>query len=316
MTEAEYTLSATEASHRDWRADRQPALTVGSGATVEIECLPGTGHAIDRSTTAAEAAAAPFPGHMLTGPIEIAGAEPGDALEIEIRSVETDSWGFTFIPPGASDDRGLLSETFQEPYLYHWDLNGTGRFVDGIEVPLEPFPGTVGVAPNGGPQSTVPPRTVGGNMDIPALTAGSRLFLPIAVEGGLLSIGDGHATQGDGEVCVTAVETAMTITVWLSLHTDRSIETPRFVTPGRDRTNAGGYATVGVADSLEVAARRAVRSMVDDLATYREMTRQQAYVLCSVAVDLQINEVVNYPNVVVSAVLPADVVDSGTLTPR
>lgn len=315
MTDHTYRLSVDKYAHRDWRADRTPAMTVESGATITFECAPGTGDAIDPSTTAAEAEAAPFPGHMLTGPVEIETAQPGDVLEVEIQSVETADWGFTFIPPGASDDRGLLSEEFPEPYLYHWDLDKTGKFVDGIEVPLDPFPGTVGVAPAGKPQSTIPPRTVGGNMDISSLTAGSKLFVPVAVEGGLLSVGDGHAAQGDGEVCVTALETAITLTVEVTVHSDYSIETPRFVTPGQDQRDGSGYATVGIAKSLNMAAKRAIKAMVEDLVEHQGLTRQQAYVLCSVAVDLQINEVVNQPNVVVSALLPECVVESTHLCP-
>jgi acetamidase/formamidase len=177
-----------------------------------------------------------------------------------------------------------------------------------VRVPLEPFLGVMGVAlAEPGEHSTIPPRASGGNMDIKQLTAGTTLYLPVFVDGALFSAGDGHAAQGDGEVCITAIETTMTATLRFSIERDRALGGPEFETtrPLSPRTNAGHhYVTTGIAPDLMDASKDAIRAMIQHLVKVRSLTREEAYVLSSVAVDLKISEVVDAPNWVVSAFLP------------
>jgi acetamidase/formamidase len=300
-------LGHDDALHTDWDNAREPAITVSSGTEIRFDCLTDSGPRITPETRSADLPDREFVGHHLTGPVAVEGAEPGDVLQIEILDVEHDDWGYTLIRRGEVE-AGLLPEEFPDPFLYHWDLaDGVGTFEAGIEVPLEPFPGVVGVAPpEPGAHSTGPPRDVGGNLDVKHVTAGSTMYLPVAVEGGLFSIGDGHGAQGDGEVCVSAIETPTEITARLTLREDLDIERPQFETTGPFRPSgldAPAYATSGVRDDLMDASRDAIRAMIDRLHDRRGLSREEAYVLCSVAADLKINEVVDEPNWVVSAYL-------------
>ena len=300
----DHVLTPADGTHRQWDNALTPALTVSDGDVVQISCRQASGDAIGPTTTDAEAAAAPFPGHLLTGPIQVEGACPGDVLAVEILAVDTGEWGHTVVHPSGSD-RGLLADRFPDPAIYHWDL-GTEqarfRHRDDVAVPLAPFPGTVGLAPAAdGEHSTIPPRSVGGNLDVKYLTAGSTLFLPVAVDGGLLSIGDGHAAQGDGEVCVTALEAPITATVRISCRPDMNVAAPEY-TIGTRRWDGQRYGTTGIGAEFQAAARDAVSAMIDRLVA-QGLTDEEAYVLCSVAADLSVNELVN-ERVVVSAQLP------------
>jgi acetamidase/formamidase len=207
---------------------------------------------------------------------------------------------------------GLLPEDFEDPGLHVWDLEGdVGHFVDGIEVPLDPFPGVIGVAPSeAGEHDTLPPRASGGNMDVKHMTAGSTVYLPVEVEDALFSVGDCHAAQGDGEVCVTGIEAPMFVTARFDVRSDMDIEQPQFETrgpftpTGRDEPM---YGTTGISDDLMEATKKAVRHMIDHLHEERGLTRGEAYLLCSAAVDLKISEVVDAPNWTVSAYLPESI---------
>ncbi|EMA45701.1 acetamidase/formamidase family protein [Halobiforma nitratireducens] len=306
-------LKATDdAVHTDWDKDREPVLTVDSGDVLELECRDSTNGQLGPDATVADLAQLDVDQvHALTGPIAVDGARPGDTLQIDLLDVEHRGWGYTLVLPGEAGF-GLLPEEFPEPSLHVWDLeDGMARFVDGIEVPLHPFPGTIGVAPaEPGVHDTNPPRAVGGNLDIKHLTAGSRLFLPTAVEDALFSIGDCHAAQGDGEVCITGIEAPMSVTCRLTVRSDLEVARPQFETSGpftptgRDER---AFGTTGIGDDLRGAAKDAVRDMIDHLVTERGLSREQAYVLCSAAVDLKLNQVVNAPNWTVSAYLPESV---------
>ena len=305
----DHRLSHETALHTSWDNDRDPALTVEPGETVAMACLDANGPRLTPKTQSGDLPDSEFVGHHLTGPIRVAGAEPGDVLAVDILDVETDDWGYTVIRSG---DRGvgLLPERFPDPFVYHWQLaDGVGLFEHGIEVPLAPFPGVVGVAPAApGEHGTGPPRAVGGNLDIKHLTAGATVYLPVAVNGALCSIGDGHAAQGDGEVCVSAIEAPMEITVRFELQEGRSIPSPQFETtgpfhPAGHTGDDAAYATTGIADDLMVATKDATNAMIDHLVERYALTPEHAYVLCSVAGDLKINEVVDAPNWVVSMYL-------------
>ncbi|MCQ4332008.1 acetamidase/formamidase family protein [Natronomonas sp. F2-12] len=294
-----------------WDNSLDPVRTVEPGSVVRFECRDATDNHFDAESTVEEMATKPSGGHPLTGPIRVDGAEPGDVLAVELLEFQHKGFGVSYFY-SRDTDKGLLPESFEEPGLHTWELDGdVGRFVNGIEIPLEPFPGIVGVAPaEPGEHSTIPPRRVGGNMDIKHLTAGSTLYLPVEVEGALFSIGDCHAAQGDGEVCVTAIEAPMSVTARLDVRSDMAIEEPQFETTGPFTATGAdepAYATTGIADDLMDATKRAIRHMIDHLSETHGLTRAEAYILCSVAVDLKINQVVDAPNWTVSAYLPESI---------
>ena len=302
--------------HYSWDRSIDPVLTVDPGDVIRFECRDATDGQLGPDSTPKDVERLEFQAHPLTGPVEIDGLEVGDTLVIDIISLEHHGIGYTYFYPG-SEGKGLLPDEFDEPGLHVWDLDATtGSFVNGIEVPLVPFPGNLGVPPaDPGSHSTVPPRTVGGNLDIKHLTAGSRLSLPVAVDGGLFSVGDCHAAQGDGEVCITGIEAPMDVTIRLEARSDLDLSAPRFRTDGPFSPSGGDepmVATAGVADDLMLATKSAVRGMLDYLDAERGLTRTEAYLLCSVAVDLKINEVVDAPNWVVSAYLPERLFPDGS----
>ena len=308
--ETDYRLSdSAENVHLGvWDNSLDPAQTVESGAVVEFECRGAPNGAFDRDSTAEDLETMSFEGHPLTGPVHVEGAQPGDVLEIELLDVEHKGFGVTYFYP-EEESKGLLPAEFDEPGLHIWELDdNVGQFVDGIEVPLDPFPGIAGVAPaEDGEHSTTPPRRVGGNLDIKHLTAGSTLYLPVEVAGARFSIGDCHGAQGDGEVCVTGIEAPMFVTARLSVRSDLEIDQPQFETSGPftpTGTDEPMYGTTGIAEDLLEATKLAVKHMIDQLHEHRGLTRSEAYLLCSAAVDLKINQVVNHPTWTVSAYLP------------
>ena len=298
--------------------------------------------------------------HPLTGPVYVRGAKPGDLLEIEYIDMLPQPHGWTRIRPGL----GFLRDLFTEPYLAHWDIEGgwaTSPQLPGVRIADGCFMGTAGLAPSvaqveewrrreaelvdrGGfaappdPEDavpatepvaseglrTIPPRENCGNVDAKQLTKGSRLLIPVAVEGGLYSAGDGHFAQGDSECCITAIEMGATVVVRFKIHAGeaarRNIRFPRFAHPGyfvapewaapRNFIATMGFPITdeGVNDgeNLTLAARSALLNMIQLLGE-RGWSREQAYVICSVAVDLKVSNIVDLPNVTVSAFLPEDI---------
>jgi len=210
----------SDAVHYAWDNALPPRLHVDSGDTVIISCRDSSDGRYRRGMTTADMRPYTAKGHPLTGPIAVRDAHPADVLQIDVLDLVPGEVGYTSFVPG----RGLLSDDFPRPSLKMWELDG--RFAElrsGIRIPLEPFLGVMGVAvTEPGEHSTIPPRAQGGNMDVKQLTKGSTLYLPIQVEGALFSAGDGHAAQGDGEVCITAIETTMTATLRLSVVRDHA----------------------------------------------------------------------------------------------
>ena len=229
-------------------------------------------------------------------------------LKITLDSFKPSGFGWTANIPGF----GLLADQFTDPALVLWHYDklalSPAAFSDFAKVPLKPFAGTIGLAPAlAGLHSVVPPRRVGGNLDIRDLSAGTTLYLPVEVSGALLSIGDTHAAQGDGEVCGTAIESAMDVVVKLDLIKNTPLATPRFSTPGpvtRHLDGAGYEAFTGIGPDLMQAARQAVSNTIDWLCREHHMPAEQAYMLCSVCGDLRISEIVDLPNWVVSFYFP------------
>ena len=304
-------LSA-ERVHYAWDNSVEPLLEISPGETVIFETRDASDRTVTPETRPEDAPVQrEFRGHPLTGPVRILGAEPGDTLEVEILELRPGSYGWTRFAPG----RGLLPDDFERGFLQVWDLTQDPTpFRPGIRVPLEPFLGVMGVAlAEPGPHSTMPPRRNAGNIDTKQLGAGSRLFLPVLVPGALFSCGDGHAAQGDGEVCITAIECDMTARLRFQLHKGRDLPEFQFQTAGpllRRTNSAAWYATTGHGPDLMEASRNAIRHMIAYLGRMHGLSREEAYILCSVAVDLKISEVVDAPNWVVSAFLPLSLFDS------
>jgi acetamidase/formamidase len=305
--EVDYELSnADENVHHVWDNSLDPALTIESGDVVRFECRDALDGQITENSTAEELRDVSFdPVHPLTGPVAVEGAEPGDVLAVDLLDFEHKDWGFTGFLPGDMD-LGLLPEDFEDPGLHIWDLDeDVGHFVDGIDVPLDMFPGIIGTAPGeSGEHDTLPPRDTGGNMDVKQITEGSTVYLPVECDGALFSTADCHAAQGDGEVCVTGIEAPMFVTARFDIRTDMDIEQPQvesdhpFTPTGHDEPM---YGTTGIAPDLMEATKKAVRHMIDHLEAERGLTRDEAYILCSAAVDLKISEVVDAPNWTVTA---------------
>lgn len=292
-----------------WDNSVSPVVTVGENEPVTIQTVEGSNRQIFPGNTVEAVTALDFSRvNPVHGPVCVQGAQPGDVLEVELMEIElSQSWGWTANIPGF----GLLADEFTEPYLHIWEFDqerGVTRFRSDIEIPIEPFLGVIGLAPEQtGQHSTVPPGRFGGNMDIRFMRAGTKLFLPVAVEGALFSLGDAHAAQGDGEVCGTAIETAANVTLQFRVHRSHSAAYPAFAVPGslgRPGEESGYYATTGIGPDLMEASRDAVRGMIGHLGRTRELEPLEAYALCSVASDLKISEVVDQPNWVVSCFLP------------
>ena len=226
--------------------------------------------------------------HILTGPVAVEGAEPGDVLAIEILAIEPrQNWGYTRIRPLS----GTLPEDFPIRKTWHSGIDrqrGVATLPWGAEIELAPFFGVMGVAPPPvyGACSSIQPREFGGNMDLKELTAGTTLYLPVWAPGALFSCGDGHGVQGDGEVCVTAIETALQGRFRLTLRKDLGLDYPRAETPTH-------YMTMAMDPDLDQCVVRALRDMIVLLGEKRNLSREDAYTLCSLAADLRVTQTVN-----------------------
>lgn len=285
-----------------------PAIeTVASGDVVEFDLLDASGGQLTATSTVEDLGRLDFDRvDQVNGPIAVHGAQPGDTLQIDLLEFEPADWGWTAAIPGF----GLLADEFPDPALRITRVpavGGRAEFLPGIRVPVAPFCGEVGVAPPDGPRSTIPPDVFGGNMDTRHLTAGSTLFLPVFHAGARLSMGDGHAAQGDGEVCGTAIETPMRALVRLTVRKDLHVTAPEFLTGDVTTPVGRRYATDGVGPDLLAAARDAVRRMIDWLGREHGVAPVDAYLLTSVGIDLRISEIVDMPNYVVTAHCPLSI---------
>jgi formamidase len=342
--------------HNRWHPDIAPILRIAPGSFVELETLDAVDGQIKPGIKAEDLAVDLNRAHPLTGPVYVEGAQPGDLLAVYIEKIETAKSAFTAILPGF----GYLRDIFLSPFLVHWDLDGsyaTSKDLPGVRVPGAPFMGVMGVAPShdlmrhittreaelagrGGfvlppdPAGAVPdepriatralrtiaPHENGGNFDIKQLVAGSTLYLPVYVPGALLSVGDTHFAQGDGETCGTAIETSSTFIAKLELLKGeakrRNQSDVSFAYTAEAAPQRRFYATTGIcvrkdgrneSEDLNIACRNALLNMIDYITDWRGYSREQAYALTSVAVNLRISQVVDVPNLVVSAFLPLDI---------
>ena len=295
--------------HFGWDNSIAPAERVTPGSTILFHCHDSSAGQLGPSSTVQDVVDLDFGKiNPVSGPIYIEGAEPGDSVKVIIESFAPSGWGWTANIPGF----GLLADQFTDAALTLWKYDPSSLapalWGDQGKVPLKPFCGTIGNAlAEAGLHSIVPPRRVGGNLDIRDLAAGTTLYLPVEVAGALFSVGDTHAAQGDGEVCGTAIESPMDVVLTLDLVKGENLKTPRFTTPGpvTNHLDAKGYeATTGMGPDLMQAARDAVSAMVDLLCKQRGMSAVDAYMLVSTCGDLRISEIVDMPNWVVSFYFP------------
>lgn len=292
------------AVHDRWNRRLEPRLAVESGDVVEFDCLDSSGGQVNPGTTLEEYQRIDRGKiHTITGPVFVKGARPGDVLEVRVRRIEHHGWGWTSIVPGL----GSLPTRFAEPFLFLWRLEGDEtRSMPGITLPLAPFLGIMGVAPGeDGEMRTRPPGAHGGNLDVRQLVPGAVLYLPVFNEGGLFSAGDGHAAQGDGEVCINGIEAPMTAELQLTVRRDFRLGQPfAELPPQRPRgPDMGCWAFIESAEQPMDAARGVIHRAVDFLVARRRLTPEQAYALCSVALDLRISQCVNTPLVTITGTL-------------
>jgi formamidase len=345
-----------DVGHNRWHPAIPPVLSIEPGDCVVLQTLDAMDRQLTMSSTAADVAASSLTRvHPMTGPVHVAGAEPGDVLAVRLDDIEPGRFGWTAQIPGS----GFLRTEFTEPHLIRWEIAGgfaESPDLPGIRISDHPFPGVIGVAPSpellrstaareadllarGGAVNppdpvdavpsepsiaatalrTIPPRETGGNLDIRQLGRGTTVLLPVATEGALLSVGDLHFAQGDGEVCGTAIEMQGTVHLTVGLRKGAAADggLARGIAYSResgDEPDRGGYfATTGIcvrgdgrneSEDATLAAQNAIRAMIDHLVRERGYTAQQAYAICSVAVDLRLSQVVDVPNFVASAFLP------------
>lgn len=296
--EPQFTVPDTQ-THTMFSADQKPAIRVPSGSVVEVFTHEATGGQFAPGANNEDLQSVDFSRvHTMTGPIYVEGAKPGGVLAVELIELEVADWGWMALLPQFGVFAGEINSTSMRTFKIDKAAD-TVEFAEGIVVPLKPFAGIMGVAPAAGePLDTFPPRENGGNMDNPALIKGTTVYFPIFTEGALFSIGDTHAVQGFGEVSGTALEAPMRMVLRLSVVQDaRPIQEPQYET---DRY----YATTGFATTLEAAAKKATRYMIEYLMAEKGLTEEDAYLLCSIAGDLLIPQMVDLPNMSVTMHMP------------
>lgn len=292
-------------THDRWNKDLPPALEVASGDVVVMDCLDSSGAQVTPTSTLADYLLIDrMKVHTITGPIFVKDAQPGDVLEIEIRRIEHRGWGWTSLVNGL----GSLPDRFTNPHLFIWKLDGDfSTSLAPVTLPLAPFLGIVGVCPpEPGAHRTRPPGSFGGNLDVRDLVPGTKLFLPIFNEGALFSAGDGHAAQGDGEVCINGIEAPMQAEFRLTVRKDLRLDEPfAELPPARPALlpDRGSWAFIASAPQTMDAVRNVVNHAIDFLLAKFGLTPELAYSLCSVALDLRLSQVVNTPQVTVTGTL-------------
>lgn len=299
--------------HYKWDNAIEPVVEIEPGDVVHCETDEVTDGQIAPGAPASVIGQLDFDRlYPLAGPVYVKSAQPGDTLAIEILGLETLDWGWAGLIPGL----GLLAEDFPDPYIRHFDLTARTHtpLAKGVDIPIEPFCGTMGVATDEpGPHDVLPPTKGAGNIDTRHLTAGATLYLPVYMPGALFSAGDCHAAQGDGEVCVTGIESPMRFSLRFNLIRGRAPKpwTYHFRTvprPPQPRSDEGGYyAVTALGPDLREDSKNAVRGLIDWLRSERGLSREDAYILCSLAADLRISQIVDQPNFGVSAYFPLSV---------
>jgi acetamidase/formamidase len=299
--------------HYKWDNSLPPAVRIAPGDVVHCETNEVTSGQLNPGDPASKLGMLDFDRlYPLAGPVYVEGAEPGDALEVEILTLQPGSWGWAALLPGL----GLLAADFPDPYVRYFELGNrkSAELRNDIHIPIAPFCGTMGVATDEpGPHDVLPPTKGAGNIDTRHLTAGTKLYLPVFLKGAMFSAGDCHAAQGDGEVCVTGIECPMTFSLRFNVVKGGSLRpwSYHFLTPAaplQPQSDAAGYhAVCALGPDLMENARNAVRDTIAWLHADHGLSREDAYILCSLAGDLRISQIVDQPNFGVSFYLPLSV---------
>jgi acetamidase/formamidase len=311
----EHTLSA-EPAHSVWDRSLAPRLRIEPGDEVQIECVDASGGQVRPGMTSGDFLEIDRTRiHALTGPIWVEGAELGDVLQIDVLATRHGGWGWSSVIEGL----GFLKDRFREPYLFHWQLDGesTSSLVPAV-VPVRPFLGVMGVARGAdGAFRTRAPGPFGGNLDVRELCAGSTLYLPVFNPGALFSCGDGHAAQGDGEVCINGIECPLDVTLRFNLHKRQPLAGPIVEASEVAAADSTADAWVVVESGTDLAdtARAATGRMIDLLVSRWGFNDVHSYILCSVALKLRLSQAVNEPVYTVSAALSKQILPDRELFP-
>ncbi len=311
----EHILSA-EPTHSVWDRSLAPRLRIEPGDEVAFECVDASGGQVRPGMTTDEYLTIDRTRiHALTGPVWVEGAEPGDVLQIDVLSTRHAGWGWSSVIEGL----GFLKDRFREPYLFHWQLDGesTSSLAPAV-VPVRPFLGVMGVArAEVGAFRTRPPGPFGGNLDVRELCVGARLYLPVFNHGALFSCGDGHAAQGDGEVCINGIECPLDVTLRFHLHKQQALSGPIVEASevAAPDSSADAWVVVETGTDLATAAQAAAGRMIDLLTSRWGFTEIHAYILCSVALKLRLSQVVNEPVYTISAALSKQILPRRVLFP-
>lgn len=305
----------SERVHTRWLSNISPVLEIDPGDTVRMTCREGFDGQVDPPVEAPDLESRLYEVidfrrvAPVTGPIAIRGAAPGDTLEVRILELIPFGTGNLVVFPAWLEADFLTREqreSFRGAWIRHFDMDaavreGAVQFQPGVRLPLRPMLGVVGTAPAEGEYTvTGAPRHFGGNMDVRDVTIGSRVYLPVMQAGALFSAGDGHGMQGDGEICTTGLETPMHAILEFHLHKARTIRRPQLETDSE-------FTTIAYGRSLDSSAREAISDMIDYLSTYQKLTRHEAYGLLSLAGDIRVNQVVDFPYVGARVALRKDV---------
>jgi len=294
-------LSADQ-KHNKFSKAIEPVLKVKSGAVIQVETSEASDGQLGKNATLEDLKNIDFdPIHPLTGPVYVENAEVGDILAVDLLKIDLHDYGWQAIVGGF----GFLTDRFPNPKLSIYDIDTNSKTINyknKVKIPLKPFAGVMGVAPDTDELlSTIPPRENGGNMDDPSIVEGTTVYFPVLVDGALFSIGDTHAVQGLGEVCGTALESPMTITYRVRVLKDKiPIPEPQY-------ENDEIYAVTGFGETIDIATKKAVNYMVDHLSSNYDLTEEEAYMLCSLVGDLKIAEVVDVPNMLVTMHFPKSI---------
>jgi acetamidase/formamidase len=299
--------------HYKWDNSLPPAVKIKPGDIVHCETNEVTSGQLNPGDPASKLGTLDFDRlYPLAGPVYIEGAEPGDSLEVEVLTLQPGSWGWAALLPGL----GLLAADFPDPYVRYFELGNrkSAELRHDIHIPIVPFCGTMGVATDEpGKHDVLPPTKGAGNIDTRHLTAGTKLYLPVFVKGAMFSAGDCHAAQGDGEVCVTGIECPMTFSLRFNVVKGGSLRpwSYHFLTPAaplQPQSDAAGYhAVCALGPDLMENAQNAVRDTIAWLQADHGLSREDAYILCSLAGDLRISQIVDQPNFGISFYLPLSV---------
>ncbi len=311
----EHMLSALP-THSVWDRSLPPRLHIDSGDEVHFQCVDSSGAQVRPGMLATEYLTIDRTRvHALTGPVFVEGAEAGDVLEIDVLALRHHGWGWSSVTEGL----GFLKDRFRDPYLFHWQLDGDiTRSLAPAVVSLRPFLGVMGVArAEDGAFRTRPPGPFGGNLDVRELCAGSRLYLPVYNRGALFSCGDGHAAQGDGEVCINGIECPLDATLRFKLHKRQPLagplaESSEAIVPD---SHPDAWVVIETGTDLAEAARGATLRMIELLVTRWGFSDVDAYILCSVAMRLRLSQVVNEPVYTVSAAIAKQILPPRELFP-